>query len=119
LAIASFGIRLFVFDLKAPNFLIAIESVSWMYAVFGLSHKYLNRKGKYLEYLSQGAYPAYIIHMLFLFIGACLILPLNIPTELKFILVTIISFIGCWLIYEFVIRRIKLLRPLFGMKREG
>jgi glucans biosynthesis protein C len=117
LALTSFSIRLFVFELNAPNTLIAIESVSWMYAVFGFSYKHFNHKGRYLEYLSQGAYPAYIVHMLFLFIGAYFILPLNIPTEVKFILVTFLTFTGCWLFYEFVIRRVQLIRPIFGMKR--
>ena len=116
LALILFIIRYTQFELKAPNYQMAIESCMWIFAVFGFAYKYLNHPSKTLSYLSQGAYPIYIIHMIFLYLGSVLILPLEIPTILKFILVIAFTFIGCFALYEFI-RRVPFLRPLFGLKK--
>ena len=65
-AVILFSVRFIVFDLKAPNYLMAVESNTWIFAIFGLAYRYLNHPSKTLHYLSQGAYPIYIIHMIFL-----------------------------------------------------
>ena len=116
MAAILFGIRYFIFATEAPNYLTAIESNCWIYGVFGLAYKYLNRPNKILSYLSQAAYPVYIIHMFVLYAGAMLILPLQMPTVLKFFAITAFTGIGCYLIYEFIIRRIRVLGPFFGLK---
>jgi peptidoglycan/LPS O-acetylase OafA/YrhL len=102
--------------MKSPDYLMAIESNLWIFGVFGLAYKYLNRPSAALRYLSQAAYPVYIIHMFVLYAGAMLILPLKIPLLLKFAGVVAFTFAWCYLIYEFIIRRIVFLRPLFGLK---
>ena len=79
---------------------------------------YLNKPSALLSHLSQAAYPVYIIHIFVLFAGAWIILPLNIHPLLKFIGITLFTFLVCFLIYEFILRRIHILRPLFGLKRE-
>ena len=117
LAIAVYSLRFTLFDLKTPNYLMAIESCLWIFAIFGFAYKYLNHPSKVLRYLSEAAYPIYIIHMILLYLGSFLILPLDIPTELKFILLVVFTFVGCFALYEFVIRRVYFLRPLFGLKR--
>ncbi len=110
-----YGIRLLYFELKAPNYLIAIESVIWIFTMFGFAAIYLNKPNRILNYLSQSAYPVYIIHMVFLYLGSVLILPLNLPVVLKFVLLVLFTFAGCMLCYEFLIRRVKFLRPIFGL----
>jgi hypothetical protein len=118
ISIILYGIRLVVFDLKAPDYLLALESNSWILAILGFGYKNLNKPGAVLSYLSQAAYPVYIIHMFVMYAGAMVILPLDIPVLLKFI--TIIGFtLGlCYMVYEFIIRRISFLRPLFGLKQD-
>ncbi len=115
-AAVLYTIRLIVFETKSPGYLTAIESNCWIFGVFGFAYKYLNKPSAILGYLSQAAYPVYIIHMFALYAGAMIILPLEMPLILKFI--SIIMFTGtvCYLIYEFIIRRISFLRPLFGLK---
>jgi len=115
-ALALFLLRLFVFELKAPNYLLSMESTLWIMALFGFAYKYLNRPGNILNYLTQAAYPIYIIHMVFLYLGSYFIMPLEIPVVLKFILVIIFTFAGCFIFYEYVIKRIQIIRPLFGLK---
>ena len=116
LAVALFVFRLIAFDLLAPNYLKAIESNMWIFSAFGFGYRYLNRPGKNLAYLSQAAYPIYILHMFFLYMGSYLIVPLGIPTPLKLVLVTAFTLTGCFAFYELVIRRVRFIRPLFGVK---
>ena len=115
-AVILYIVRLVEFDLKAPNYLMAIESNFWIFAVFGFGYRYLNRPSNTLSYLSQGAYPIYIVHMIFLYLGSFIIFPLGIPTFLKFILIITFTGIGCFVMYDLIIRRTRFLRPLFGLK---
>jgi len=107
--------RLTYFQQMSPNYLIVIESCSWIFSAFAFSYRYLNHPGKALNYLSQAAYPVYILHMIFLYLGSMLIFPLNIPVQLQFVLVLLFTGIGCFGTFE-LIRRINFLRPLFGLK---
>ncbi len=116
LAVAFYLVRLTLFNLEAPGYLMAVESNCWILSIFGFGYKYLNKPGKTLTYLSQAAYPVYIIHMFVLYAGAMIILPLEMPVLLKFVAIVAFTGIGCFLIYEFIIRRISILRPLFGLK---
>lgn len=111
-----YAIRLFVFETTTPGYLMAVESNCWIFGVFGFSYKYLNRPSALLSYLSKAAYPVYIIHMFVLYLGALIILPLDINPLIKFIGITVFTFVLCYLIYEFLLRRITILRPLFGLK---
>lgn len=112
-----FTIRLLQFQLKAPVYFMAIESVTWIYAIFGFGYKHLNKPSKALSYLSKGAYPIYIIHMVLLYLGSMIILPLAISTNLKLILIIVFTVFGCLVLYDLLIRRVKILRPMFGLKR--
>ena len=69
-----------------------------------------------MTYLSQGAYPIYIVHMVFLYLGSFLILPLGIPVTVKFILTVAFTGAGCFAMYDLVIKRTGFLQPLFGLK---
>lgn len=118
LALILFLVRFLEFDLKAPSYLIAIESAVWIFAALGFANKYLNRPGKILNYLSQSAYPVYIIHMVFLYLASFLIMPLQIPVVFKFIMVVVFTGLGCFIFYDLIIKRIAFLRPLFGLKKK-
>ncbi|WP_041326903.1 acyltransferase family protein [Robiginitalea biformata] len=116
LAASLYTLRFLEFNLSAPGYLMAIESNLWIFGIFGFGYKYLNRPGATLRYLSQAAYPVYIIHMAVLYTAAMLILPLELSPFLKFLGITVFTGVICMLLYEFVIRRIGFLRPLFGLK---
>jgi peptidoglycan/LPS O-acetylase OafA/YrhL len=117
-ALLLFLVRLIEFELKAPNYLMAIESNIWIFAVFGFAYKYLNHPSKTLSYLSQGAYPIYIIHMVFLYLASYIIMPLNLLVVLQFALIIALTFTGSFITYDLLIKRINFLRPLFGLKRK-
>lgn len=116
IAATLYGFRLYEGSFNAPYYLKAIESNFWIFTAFGFGHRYLNKPSKTLSYLSQAAYPFYIIHMALLYLASWMMFPLDLPAALKLTLVIAFTFIGCFVVYEFVIRRIKIIRPLFGLK---
>jgi len=116
IATVLYIIRFTGFESISNMYITAIESNCWIFGVFGLGYHYFNKPSKLLSYLSQAVYPVYIIHMFVLFAGAWIILPLNIYPILKFISITLFTFVVCFLIYEFILRRILILRLLFGLK---
>ncbi|WP_188467673.1 acyltransferase family protein [Marivirga lumbricoides] len=115
-AFALYILRMQQVTVDLSAYLIPVESNLWIYAIFGFGYKYLNRPSKALAYLSSAAYPIYIIHMFFLYLASWLFFPLGIHPVVKLIAVIVFTFAGCFLSYEFLIRRIVWVRPLFGLK---
>ena len=115
LAASLFTIRLTLFGTNVPGYLLATESNCWIFSVFAFGFRYLNRSSKTLSYLSQAAYPVYILHMIFLFLGSAWIFPLKMAVQFKFALVLVITFAGCFAALE-LIKQVNILRPLFGLK---
>lgn len=116
IAFGLYAYRYFESNLVAPGYLLSIESCLWIFSAFGFAYKYLNKPSKALSYMSQAVYPVYIIHMAFLYGASYLIFPLDLPVMIQFVLVVIITIAGCFGTYEFVIKRVNILRPLFGLK---
>lgn len=114
IAVGLYLLRLLIFELKGPNALVAVESLSWIFALMGFAAG-LNRPSPLLRYLSPAVYPIYIIHMLFLYLGDYLLLPLKIPPWPQYFLILLFTLGGSLLFYELV-RHIRFLRPLFGLR---
>ena len=108
--------RLVYFGLDATNVYLSIESALWIFAIFGMGYKYLNKPSKLLSHLSEGAYPIYIVHMIFIYLGSIIIVPLQMSPLVKFILLSVFTLATSYLCYNFVLRRINWIRPLFGLK---
>lgn len=118
-AVTLFAIRLIHFQPTAPGYWASIESNCWILTVFAFGYRYLNHPGKALRYLSQAAYPVYILHMIFLYWGSMLIFPLPLAVPIQFISVLAFTTTACFACYELIIRRVWFLRPLFGLKRHS
>ncbi|SNS84929.1 Acyltransferase family protein [Ekhidna lutea] len=118
-AITFYLIRWMIFNLQTPDYAMAIESSFWIFAVFGFGNRHLNKPSKSLVYLSESAYPIYIIHMLFIYLGSLFFFSLNISGAWTLTFLTLFTFLGCFISYEFLIRRVAFLRPLFGLKQVG
>lgn len=115
-AITFFIIRITYFQSSAPTYMLSIESNCWIVSFFAFAYKYFNHPSSLLRYLSRAAYPFYILHMIFLYLGSYFIFPLAIDVRIQFVLVLLATIIGCFLTYEFFIRRIAFIRLLFGLK---
>ncbi len=110
-----FGVRVSQFASFPPAYLLAIESFSWILTVFAFGSLYLKGPSNALSYLSQAAYPIYILHMIFLYLGSMWVFPMLIPVQLQFVLVVLVTFAGSFGTFE-LIRRVSAIRPLFGLK---
>jgi len=87
-----------------------------MLAILGFGSLYLNKPSRSLAYFSKAVYPVYIVHMPVQFTMAYFLLPLSLPAYLKLMLLLAGTFGVSLLLYEYVLRRLKWIRPLFGMK---
>lgn len=115
IALALFIIRMAIIGGYGPHILTSIESISWIFGIFGIGYTYLNKSNRMLGYLSQAAYPFYILHMIFLYWGAYIIFPLNINPWASLLFIIVFTFAGCFISFE-ILKRIFFLRILFGMK---
>jgi glucan biosynthesis protein C len=89
---------------------------SWLLLWFGLAAKYLNRKSKVIAYANQTVYPFYIMHQTVTVLLAWWVMNKDWGFAPKFGLISIATFIICWVLYEVLIRRVKVLRLLFGVR---
>jgi|GEM_PF-453540 len=86
-----------------------------VFALLGLANKFINKNTRVLDYLSKASFPVYVIHMLInTMVGFCII-KLNIIPEIKYILIVLITFAACFLIYE-LIKRIEFWCYIFAIK---
>lgn len=89
---------------------------SWILTLFGYAAKYLNRNNPFLAYANQAVYPFYILHQTITVSLGYYVRDLDWGLGTKFLFLTAGTFVGSFVLYEFLIRRFNLLRPLFGLK---
>ncbi|MED3561193.1 acyltransferase [Bacillus xiapuensis] len=89
---------------------------SLLLCIFFLADKYLSFSNRFLKYASEASMPFYVLHQPVIVLIGFFIRDLSWPLPFKLIFLVSISFIlimGC---YHFVVRRLRVLRFLFGMK---
>ncbi len=91
---------------------------SWVLALFGLSSVFLNRKSQIIIYCNRAVYPFYILHQTVIVVLAYWLMNLNWGLLAKFSTLVIGTFLICWILYEFLIRKSFLLNILMGVKHE-
>ncbi len=89
---------------------------SWILFLFGFSAKYLNRKSNLLNYANEAVYPFYILHQTIMIGIAYYLIDLDWSFTIKSSIMIVGTFMLSWLLYEFLIRRWKYIRPFFGLK---
>ncbi len=116
MAFGLFLVRLFVFELEGvPHYMTAFESMAWMLGILGYCSVYLNRPSRWLSYFSKAVYPVYIVHFPIQYAISYYLMPTTLSAEVKLVILLVGTFTGCFVMYE-IVRRIKWIRPLFGMK---
>ena len=94
---------------------------TWMalLAIFGWGRALLDRPFRWLSYCSEAVFSWYILHQTLIVAIAYWLVPLQLGAAVEASLVVAGTIVGCLLLHELLIRRIGLLRPLFGLKREA
>lgn len=82
----------------------------------GLAQRYLDRPSRALTYATEAVFPWYILHQTLLVAAGVWLTSLNLGAFHEVMLVIVAVIAGCALIHECLIRRIALLRRLFGLK---
>jgi len=85
-------------------------------AIFGLAMQYLTRRTPKLDYANEAVLPFYILHQTVLLAVGYFVLQWGLPEVPEWAVIVVISFAIIMLLYEFVVRRVNILRFLFGMK---
>jgi peptidoglycan/LPS O-acetylase OafA/YrhL len=96
--------------------LFSITSWSMTVAVLYIFQRFLNFSNKVVHYTNEAVLPFYILHQPVIVLIAFYVLPWNLAPEVKFLVVSTAAIIVTFVLYELLIRRIKVLRWLFGMK---
>lgn len=88
----------------------------WVMGILGLALRFLQFTTPVVEYLSCAAYPVYIIHMPILSYIGLWVVRLDMNVLLKFGLITVLALVASLAVYDLLIRRIGVLRLLFGLR---
>lgn len=88
----------------------------WLMLVLGWGYALLNRPFAWLAYANEAVYPWYILHQTIIVVAGWQLSKFALGPVLEPALVIGVTIIGCLALHEFVIRRVGVLRPLFGLK---
>jgi glucan biosynthesis protein C len=86
-------------------------------AILGYARQWNPADSALRRYLTQAVFPLYILHQTVIVVLAHNLKPLRLAPALEGPLLIAVTFVLCLLAYE-GIRRVRWLRPLFGLKRE-
>lgn len=92
----------------------SLNLVAWLIAITGFA-RHLARPSAFLRYATPAVYPFYILHQTVAVVAAFYLVQAPLPLPLKYLLTAGITFLASWLAYEALVRRVGILRLLFGM----
>ncbi len=98
------------------NGVFGLEAWLVSLAALGFGLKRLNFCTPFLSYANEAVMPFYVLHQTVLLVVGYFVTRWPIPDPLKFLVILLASFTFIMAVYEFLIRRINVLRVLFGMK---
>jgi len=83
-------------------------------AVLGFARRHFNRDNAARRYLTTAVFPVYILHQTVIVVAAHALQPVRLSPLLEGSVLVLVTTAVCFLGYE-AIRRIAVLRPLFGL----
>jgi glucan biosynthesis protein C len=101
-------------DLNGPLF--CFMSWSLILAALGIAGRYLTFTNPFLKYANEAVLPFYIMHQTVLLIIGYFVVQWQVPDFAKWVIIASTSFAIIMVLYEFLVRRVNVLRFLFGMK---
>jgi glucan biosynthesis protein C len=84
--------------------------------LLGLAQRFANRPSPTLTYLTAAIFPYYILHQTITLLVSYWFTMHEAPVAIEATTIVVVTIVGCVLGYE-VIRRVAVLRPLFGLPR--
>ena len=100
----------------ATRLLSGLNTWLWILTVLGWSATLLDRPFRWLPYATEAVLPWYVLHQSLIVAAAYVLVPMKIGAFLEPLVVIAATVLGSALLHEFVIRRSRTMRLLFGMK---
>ena len=85
-------------------------------AAVGFAHRHLTHDSAARRYLTTAIFPVYILHQTIIVVVAHALKPSHLYPPVEGVVLVLVTVATCFLGYE-AIRRVRLLRPLFGLDR--
>jgi len=98
------------------RFLHQLGGWLWIVAILGYGRRFLNVSNRALRYANEAAYPFYILHQTVIVAVGFYVLKWGIGVPSSYTLVVLFSLLATLGLYEVSVRRVGVLRFLFGMK---
>jgi glucan biosynthesis protein C len=87
-----------------------------IFMMISLGSRYLNSGGRFLAYANEAVLPFYVLHQTIIVSIGFYVVQWDLGIWPKYFIIALSSFVVIMVIYEVLVRRIKILRFLFGMK---
>ena len=97
-------------------FLRAFNSWFWIIAILGFGSRYLSFDNRVLKYTNEAVLPFYILHQTVIVTIGFYIASWDASIAVKYLIISISSFVMIASLYDLAIRRVNWLRFLFGMR---
>jgi glucan biosynthesis protein C len=91
----------------------------WIIGLFWLGGRCLNFTNRFLAHVNEMVLPFYILHQTVIVIVAYFVVQTALAIPLKYGITAVISFAVIVALYELLVRRIGVLRFLFGMRKKA
>jgi glucan biosynthesis protein C len=89
---------------------------AFLVAICGFAGRYLRFSNSFLKYANEAVMPFYILHQTVILTVGYYVLRLHTHLWLEYLIIATGSFAVIMALYELAIRRVNVLRLLFGMK---
>ncbi len=99
----------------ARSFVIYLNRWTWILVCLAWGHALVTGPSAWLTYATQAIFPWYILHQTITVVAGYNLARYSLGPVIEPLLVLSLTVLGCVVLYEFVIRRIGFLRPLFGL----
>jgi peptidoglycan/LPS O-acetylase OafA/YrhL len=96
--------------------LLGLSAWCWILVFWGLGTQRLTFSSPFLKYANEAVLPFYILHQTVLLSVGYFVVRWSTPDLAKWVIIASVSFAIIMTLYEFLVRRINLLRFLFGMR---
>jgi peptidoglycan/LPS O-acetylase OafA/YrhL len=93
-----------------------LNTWAWVLTFLGFASHHLNFSNRFLKYANEAVLPFYILHQTVIVVVGFFIRDWQLDVFPKYLLLAAVSFIIIMALYEFLVKRIGVLRSLFGMK---
>ena len=95
--------------------IIYLNRWCWILTMFAWGHHLVTRPSPALTYATEAIFPWYVLHQTITVVVGYNLAKLALGPVIEPMLVLGLTIGGCLVIYEYVIRRVPVLRPLFGV----